>query len=157
MTAESGNQVLLIGYGNALRRDDGVGPCVARMLAERYPHRVHACEVHQLTPELSATLARYGTVIFIDAAMGPEQTEGRLVPVTRESRAPWGTHLASPAGLLALAEEIYGARPRAWYLAVAGEEFDLGEGLSERARDNARRAVVVLEEFLRSHFATGSR
>ena len=42
---------LVIGIGNQLRKDDGIGPALVESLAER--DGVESCIVHQLTPELA--------------------------------------------------------------------------------------------------------
>jgi hydrogenase maturation protease len=48
--------LLVIGYGNELRSDDGVGPRVARAVAEWRLPGVEAIAVHQLTLELCARM-----------------------------------------------------------------------------------------------------
>src|SRR5690242_12833541 len=71
-------RVLVIGYGNPLRGDDGVGWHAAEALAkslqdeERVPaERVMVLACHQLTLELAEPLSRVERVIFIDACDGP--------------------------------------------------------------------------------------
>ena len=68
--------VLVIGYGNTLRSDDGVGWVAAALLADdprlagdlsRAGVEVRA--VHQLTPELALDFSRASLVILIDAAV----------------------------------------------------------------------------------------
>ncbi|MFN7898679.1 MAG: hypothetical protein ACK5N0_03300 [Synechococcaceae cyanobacterium] len=61
---------LVIGIGNSLRGDDGVGWWLAQR-AERWlpPDRVRA--VRQLTPELAAELAAATRVLFLDAWLPP--------------------------------------------------------------------------------------
>ncbi|MFI5043071.1 MAG: hydrogenase maturation protease, partial [Acidimicrobiales bacterium] len=60
--------VLVIGYGNTLRSDDGVGWHAAALLAED-PRLagVEVLAVHQLTPELALDMSRATLVILIDA------------------------------------------------------------------------------------------
>jgi Ni,Fe-hydrogenase maturation factor len=61
-------RVLVIGYGNTLRRDDGVGVRVAEAVAAdpRFAH-VRVLAVHQLTPELALDIGSASLVIFVDA------------------------------------------------------------------------------------------
>ena len=65
--------LLVIGYGNALRGDDGAGPCAARLFGERCAARPggdgapRALAVIQLLPELVDELAQAARVVFIDA------------------------------------------------------------------------------------------
>jgi Ni,Fe-hydrogenase maturation factor len=60
--------VLVIGYGNTLRRDDGVGVRAAELIAAD-PRLAHArvLAVHQLTPELALDIGAVSLVIFVDA------------------------------------------------------------------------------------------
>lgn len=66
----AGRDALVIGIGNPLRSDDGVGWWLARR-AERWlpPSQLRA--VQQLTPELSADVAAAARVLFIDAWLVP--------------------------------------------------------------------------------------
>jgi Ni,Fe-hydrogenase maturation factor len=65
-TAERG--ILVIGYGNTLRRDDGVGVRAAEMMAAdaRFAD-VEVLTTYQLTPELSLDIATASLVVFVDA------------------------------------------------------------------------------------------
>ncbi len=61
--------VLVIGYGNELRGDDGIGPHVVSELAALELPGVLTRIVHQLLPELAAELADTCLVIFVDAQL----------------------------------------------------------------------------------------
>ena len=60
--------VLVIGYGNSLRGDDGVGPRVAELAAAdpRLAGAVVAAH-HQLTPELALDMSAARLVVLVDA------------------------------------------------------------------------------------------
>ena len=60
---------LVIGYGNTLRSDDGVGAKVAAAVAELALPGVVALVLHQLTPELAETISEARAVVFVDAAV----------------------------------------------------------------------------------------
>jgi hydrogenase maturation protease len=140
--------VLVIGYGNELRRDDGVGPWVARQLVALGLPEVRVRILHQLVPELAAELAETRLAIFIDAQIGPSQEEAvaleRLVP--SENSEVLG-HRVDPRALLTLAS-VYGRAPMAILVSVAGEDFGLGEGLSDFAAVNARRALCLVQNLI---------
>ncbi len=59
--------ILVMGYGNMLRSDDGVGQQVARAVAKWEIPNVDAIAVHQLTPELAERLTKTDIAIFVDA------------------------------------------------------------------------------------------
>ena len=64
---------LIVGYGNPLRGDDGVGQAVAQAFAgENAIAGVDAIVCHQLTPELAEQFAAAARVVLIDAAAGRE-------------------------------------------------------------------------------------
>jgi hydrogenase maturation protease len=139
--------VLVIGYGNTLRGDDGIGPVVAEAVAERELPGVRALAVHQLTPELAADLAEARVAVFVDAAVG-----GEAVRVMRLDASDTGevmTHAADPRALLALAGAVYGHAPEAWLVTAAGADFGFRDGLSPTGRANARAAVGCVERIIR--------
>ncbi|MEA1871371.1 MAG: hydrogenase maturation protease [Candidatus Bipolaricaulota bacterium] len=118
---------LVIGVGNTLRTDDGIGPRVVSSLPPL--HGVKTITVHQLTPELSDRLSRARRVLFVDADW--EGGEMHLERVDEERTAPG--HTFSPGGLLSLTHAVCGATPEGWLLAIPGYDFDLGERVSEEA------------------------
>ena len=66
--------LLVIGYGNTLRGDDGVGPRVAEAVGELNLPGVHTLICPLLTPELANPISRAGKVIFVDAAVDAPKT-----------------------------------------------------------------------------------
>jgi hydrogenase maturation protease len=147
-TPAASGSVLVIGYGNELRGDDGVGCRVVRALATLGLPGVRARIVQQLVPELAAEMASASRVFFVDAASaggGDEVVMDHLDPL-----AAAGTlgHVTNPGELLSLTRAVYGRVPEAWLVAVAGEDFALGTCLSERATTNARTALRLLRAAL---------
>src|SRR6516162_7751336 len=70
--------VLVIGYGNTLRGDDGVGPRVAEAIGNLRLPGVRALICPLLTPELADPISRVEKVIFVDAAVdAPDQVQWR--------------------------------------------------------------------------------
>ena len=131
---------LLIGWGNPLRGDDGVGQTIAAALERWGQPQLTVVEAVQLTPELAPLLAAARRVLFVDAAAGAAAVTGgwRLQPVPPlepgGTTAAWSSqplsHHASPGVLLMLAETLYGRRPPAWQLLVAAHACGFGCGLS---------------------------
>jgi hydrogenase maturation protease len=152
---EAAGAVLVIGYGNPLRGDDGLGPHVAEALAARGCTGVRVLTRPQLVPELAADLAAARLAVFVDTREGPARSVVSMVRITPGEAEDWTTHRADPRALLALARAIYGRAPAAWWVTVGGLEFGLGEGLSPAAREGARAAVARIEAILRE--ATAGR
>lgn len=133
------DQLLIIGYGNCLRGDDGAGPRVARALRLRgFP----AIAVHQLTPDLASYLGCVQLVIFVDADAELKPGQIRVTPVVQAAGSPF-EHYASPGGVLRLAHEVYGRAPLALLIGIGGESYELGDKLSRPARLAVREAVNV--------------
>jgi hydrogenase maturation protease len=139
-------EVLVIGYGNALRGDDGIGPAVAAEIAAMALPGVRVLAVHQLTPELAANIADARRVVFVDAAVS-----GDLVTVTRltaEPTPPSLTHATDPRALLALAGVLEGHAPDAWLVTARGSDFRYKEGLSEAGREQVRHVTHRVRELI---------
>jgi hydrogenase maturation protease len=140
-------QPLIIGYGNSLRGDDGIGPRIAAAVAERLP-AADVIMTHQLTPELAEPVSRASRLILIDAAEnGMPGAMTSLPLVSRAGASRPSTHQLDPYGLLALAESLFGARPPATMITVSGASFGLSEDLSPevaRALPMAVDYVVAL-------------
>jgi hydrogenase maturation protease len=143
-------RVLVIGYGNPGRRDDGLGPAFAAALEARRIPGVAVDSDYQLTVEDAHAMAGVETVLFADAdASGPEPFAVRRVD-PRPANAV-GTHGVEPGEVLELARSLFGARCAAFVLGIRGYEFDLfTEGLSGRARANLAAALRDVEPALRN-------
>jgi len=142
-------RVLLIGYGNPARGDDGLGPAVARAIADRAPSGVTVEWPYHLQVEDAATIAAHDLLILVDA-----DAEGRAPfncrRVEPEGGPSWTTHTLAPGAVLALARDVFGAEPPALLVGVRGYEFEaFREELSPGARDNLAAAIAWLEPRLR--------
>ena len=71
---------LVVGVGNPLREDDGVGWHLAEALAQTGVP-THTC--HQLLPELAAELSQVDLVLFVDARAEGLEAHARSVEVRR--------------------------------------------------------------------------
>jgi hydrogenase maturation protease len=137
--------ILIIGYGNPLRRDDGIGYEAAQRLMELIhdPHVVILAR-HQLTPDLIALISIADTVFFIDARRGDYPGE-----IYCEEVLPFGsggvfTHHVSPAVLLESSRILYGTCPFAWLYTMCGAQFELGMEFSAAVQHALPRLVEQL-------------
>jgi hydrogenase maturation protease len=129
--------ILVIGYGNPLCGDDGVGPhVVERLVNVGLPANVEYLTLRQLTPELAEPISRAEAVIFIDAAAGGGTagsiTCRKLEPVATPFETTQGafTHHIKAGILIESARFLYGRQPAAWLYTVTGEDFNLGNSFS---------------------------
>jgi hydrogenase maturation protease len=140
--------ILVIGYGNPLRGDDGVGPRAAEALSARALPGVVALGTHQLLPELAEPLSAARLAVFVDARLADGEAKIRVRPIAPiDSSAPIG-HVGDPGRLLALARDAFGACPRAWLVTIPAVDLSLGEGLSPVASAGLDEAIGHLLELL---------
>ena len=145
--------ILIIAYGNSLRRDDGAGLILAENLETALRERgsiVEHIAVHQLTPDLALSVAAddVAVVIFVDTrvvASADDQMALHVCRLCSGEDSPSLGHHVGPSVILTYARLLYGKSPPAWLITVPGVDFDHGEGLS----DAARRALDTLPDILR--------
>lgn len=151
--------ILLLPYGNSLRRDDGagfiLGDVVERMLFEA-DIEVERIDSHQLEPELALNISggKISAILFIDARALPDEPGGgdllvhfhRIFPA--ENASSGTSHHMDPSALLALVGCLFGKQPPAWLITVPGTDFDHGEGLSDTARKALDSAPGILHELI---------
>jgi hydrogenase maturation protease len=117
---------LIIGYGNTLRGDDGVGPRVAETVAGLQLPGVHTLVCPQLSPEHAEPMARARMVIFVDAAVdAPREMQRRRLEPAETTQLM--AHAADPRTLLALARDVFGRAPEAWLLTIPVETLEFSE------------------------------
>jgi hydrogenase maturation protease len=138
--------VLVIGYGNPLRGDDGVGQVVARAILEWQVPNVKVLTLHQLTPELADDLAQIDTVYFVDACMDTTLEHPRVREISSNYTARSASHYSSPRDLITVAKRLYGCTARAYTIEVPAESFELSEGLSVKAQKGVREVLEYLRE-----------
>ena len=139
--------VLVIGYGNPGRQDDGLGPAAADAIAALAWPGVTVIDDYQLVIENVPTIVEHDVVWFVDAAQsGPAPyTLQPLLPVFDVS---FTSHLVKPEALLAMAKQYFGRVPEAYLLGIRGYHFEFSEGLSEAAQNNLDCALILLKSRL---------
>jgi hydrogenase maturation protease len=139
--------LLVIGYGNTLRGDDGVGSKVADAIAALNVPGVEAFSCHQLNPELAEQVSRAGSVVFVDAAMDAPR-EVRWRPLEAGESSQLMAHAADPRTVLALARDVYGRCPKAWWLTIPIEQTGFSETLSPFAEQGYNQALRMIQDWV---------
>ena len=149
-------RILLIGYGNPGRGDDGLGPALAAEIEALGIRGLTVDIDYQLTVDHAALIAAHDLVVFADAMIGLA-VPFRMARVGDAQPTSLGSHQVSPEAALLLAGLLFGTAPPGWVLAIAGEKFgDVQEGLSICARKNLAGAVAFLRGWIAAETATGS-
>jgi hydrogenase maturation protease len=137
------SKTLVIGYGNTLRSDDGVGVWIADHIDAFHLPNVDVRTCHQLHLELVPDLIEYERVILIDAGMSGEPIAVRAC--NPSPALPSSTdHNVSPEVLQQLALELYDVPIEIHLYTVRGECFDFGPTFSPVVKDRADYALAMI-------------
>ncbi len=131
-------RTLIVGYGNPLRGDDGIGVYLAEDLKNNFLHtsNVEIITQHQLIPELVEDIQKAERVIFIDANARNKPGEISVAKIVAEqSKSQSISHSVAPQSLLMMSQTLCGKTPSAWIVSIGGENFDYQEGLSKTLKD----------------------
>ncbi len=141
-------KILLIGYGNPGRLDDGLGPAFASKISMMRLNNVTVEIGYQLAVEHAEMISNYDVVIFADASVsGSEPYQFTDVEPTLD--ASFSTHSVSPSSIMGLAQNIFHAKTEAYLLTIRGYEFDdFGERLSPQATENLHSGIHFLKSAL---------
>lgn len=163
-------KLLLTGYGNPDREDDGVAWHILRALVIKlgleapgtyedefpeYPLIDFAFSL-QLTPEMAEEVCAYEYVCFVDAHTGSIPEPVRLIEVKSEFQASPFTHHLTPQSLLSMCETIYRKRPDAVLLSVLGHRFLFSRQLSKRTAQLVPQAVDLIWDWMNARGIPGN-
>lgn len=142
-------RVLLIGYGNPARGDDGLGPALARRIEKQSISGVTVDADYQLTVEDSHAVAQHDLVVFADSAVnGPAPFY--FAPLQPASAISFSSHSVQPAVVLAMAASLFDHAVEGYILGIRGYAFDrFRQTLSTKASENLKQAACFLEPLLR--------
>lgn len=139
--------MLLIGYGNGGRGDDGLGPEFASRIEKMRLPGIEVDIDYQLTVDHALMISDADRVVFVDAQMDAE--EAFHFDEIRGAAGTLASHSLTPATVLALTRTLYGNEPQAFVLGIAGKEYgEVKEGLSDTARRNLGRAEAFFLDWL---------
>lgn len=145
--------ILVIGYGNPGRLDDGLGPAFAARLEELGLDGVTIDANYQLTVEDADQVKDHDIVVFADASVDCREPF-EFFEINPRSTMHFSSHFLSPEDVLGLAQDIFKADTKGYAIAIRGYEFDeFGERLSVRAQKNLKQAV---EFFLEKRLTAGN-
>jgi hydrogenase maturation protease len=175
----TGGPALIIGIGNPLRGDDGIGPWLVTELEQELGREAGAAAppascrvVRQLLPELAGELAGAARVLFVDAWRAPTGSQAELAALGAAGPGPhaggegpgsWSFgHGFGPGELLALAALLHDTPPRADLLRIPAAQFalsvaDADAGFSATVHHQLPRARRLLRRWLVNPQRPGSR
>ena len=143
-------KTLVLGYGNSLRSDDGIGWVAAEQLMEDLADS-QVCVIvrQQLMLELAPQIAQFDRLILIDAAtdrMAGQISVKKVEPAGASFEAY--SHHLKPATLLACAKLMYGSSPETWLVSVGGESFECNDQLSPTVAAQVPQVLSRVRELI---------
>ncbi|MBD3170752.1 MAG: hydrogenase maturation protease [candidate division Zixibacteria bacterium] len=144
-------KTLIIGYGNSLRRDDGLGIAAAERLMEIFAEQdgIEVVAATQLTPELADKIKNFTEVVFIDCSVEGEPGEIAMNEISaRPDIIPRLEHSISPAYIINLTKKLYNTNPHAIVFSLTGKEFGLGESLSEKVSNQLGNLIEGIRKYI---------
>lgn len=156
--------ILVLGFGNPDRQDDGVAWHVLSELMTYFglpkPQTLdidtHTRDMHihfllqlQLLPELADDLDKYERAVFIDAHTGAVPLDVNLIEVTPAFQKSPLTHHMTVNSLLAIARELHHSSPESILVSIRGYEFGFSQELSSQTKLLISDAVDVIVNWIR--------
>jgi len=142
--------VLIFGYGNPGRHDDGLGPELAERVEEFCLSYVDTDANYQLSLEDAEAVTGRKLVLFADATV--EQVENFVVRrVIPSCEVTFTSHLITPQFIAALCENVFDSKPEIWIIGIKGYNFDYGEGLTPEAKFNLEKALDFIKLILHQY------
>jgi len=140
----SAYKILIYGYGNPGRQDDGLGNAFIDSLETWAKHqKVEGLTFdsnYQLNIEDAAEVSDKDLVIFVDAST-EDIEDFILTPVNASTKVAFTTHAASPGYIIDLCKQLYNRVPATYLMHIKGYEWEFREGLTEKALQNLEKAM----------------
>ncbi len=146
-------KILIYGYGNPGRQDDGLGNAFVEKFEEWVNQEgLKGFEFdsnYQLNIEDADAIAEKDLVIFADASV-EEIEDFILTPVDASSDVSFTTHAASPGYIVKLCGDLFNKFPATYLLHIKGYEWAFKEGLTEKSQRNLEKALQNIKEKLKN-------
>jgi hydrogenase maturation protease len=141
-------RLVVFGWGNDARGDDGLGPLLLERIARAAWPDVRTIEDFQLQIEHALDLDGAEAALFLDAGRDTPApfAFAEIRPKRGESHT---THALAPEAVLDVyARSLRRLPPPAFMLSMRGESFELGEWLSAEARERLEAAWAFVQELM---------
>ena len=142
-------KIVVIGYGNTLNGDDGVGHVIAQRLKLNLSHKNLAIyRYQQLMPEIVEKIKSADLVLFFDAGLNGIPGSVSIAPVKADPNYSPFNHYFSPATLAKYSQSLYDVEPLMYLISITGESFSLQEQLSNAVMITVKTILYKLTDIL---------
>jgi len=135
--------ILVIGIGNPLRCDDGVGAYVAEGIEAKGLSGVTVWIVQQLQVEDLERMLEFKRIILVDASISGPSLDFRPIERTAGQVLASSHHLSAET-FMSLALSIYHKDLDMHLCSIKGNCFDVGDKLSPQVQEKAQEAVRLI-------------
>lgn len=146
------SNILVYGYGNPGRQDDGLGIRLVEELEnwskDGYCVNIRFDSNYQLNIEDAEVISHYDLVVFADASVEELPDGLALTYLTGENELAFTTHFASPGYIVHLCSKVFEKCPESYLLHIRGYEWEFREGISGKAGVNLDKAVDLMKRIL---------
>lgn len=143
--------ILIYGYGNPGRQDDGLGvvfiDTIREWIEEKSLKYIILDQNYQLNVEDALAISDKDIVVFVDASQ-EDISDFKLEKISAANRISFSTHSMHPQSIIGLCQELYARKPLTFILTIKGYQWQLQEGLSEQAQNNLHKAIEFLKGYL---------
>ncbi|MCK4630882.1 MAG: hydrogenase maturation protease [Bacteroidales bacterium] len=158
MTAKENNQknskpgILIYGYGNPGREDDGLGnafvEAIRSWIEKNKLTNIELDSNYQLNIEDADMMAKKDIVLFVDATVEPIENFCVTTVEPSGAKVEFTMHSVSPAFVLDLCQKIFGKNPQTYLLHIKGYQWDFKEELSINGKKNLNKALEFIKPLL---------
>ncbi|MBN2615867.1 MAG: hydrogenase maturation protease [Bacteroidales bacterium] len=150
------NKILIYGYGNPGRRDDGLGIAFAdemgKWAKKFFPGSIDTETNYQLNIEDAELISHYDAVVFVDASL-ENMNSFALTPIEPSpDTLEFTMHAVSPGYVIHLCHDLFQKKPKAYLMHIKGYEWNMQEGLTEQASINLKNALSQLKNALLNNY-----
>jgi len=158
LTAKENNQknskpgILIYGYGNPGREDDGLGngfvEAIRSWVEDKKLTNIELDSNYQLNIEDADIMARNDIVLFVDATEEPIDNFCISTVEPSDSRVEFTMHAVSPAFVLDICQKIFKKNPLTYLFHIKGYQWNFKEDISPEGKKNLNKALEFIKPFL---------
>lgn len=145
--------MLIYGYGNPGRQDDGLGnefvELVEKWINKNGLQGIQTDSNYQLNIEDAHEIKDFDYVLFVDASTEDIDKFILTEVLPSDAQVEFTMHAVSTSFILDLCQKLYQKTPKTYLLHIKGYEWELGEGLTNKASQNLNDAFEFAQNMIK--------
>ncbi len=150
-------KILVYGYGNPGRQDDGLGIHCAKKVKQwadrHFPQAIDVDMNYQLNIEDAEKISHYDEVIFADASCESISHFAYTTLEPSKEQLEFSMHAVAPAYVLHLCHTLFGKLPKSHLLHIRGYKWGMQEGLTDEAKQNLNKSFEAVKKVLTNYLS----